>query len=122
MPPTPPQPTPPQPDDAPYDALIVGAGPAGSVAAAMLSARGRRVLLVDKSDWPRDKVCGGCLSAAAVAALSELGLTLNPSTTARLHGIQFQVGDRSLNLPGSGAAILRSDLDSDLVALAQDRG
>jgi len=44
-----------------WDALVVGAGPAGSVSAALLARRGWRVLLVEKSDWPRDKACGGCV-------------------------------------------------------------
>jgi len=42
-----------------YDVVIVGAGPAGSTAAKFLSEKGIRVLLVDKSKFPRDKACGG---------------------------------------------------------------
>ncbi|MGH8049004.1 MAG: FAD-dependent oxidoreductase, partial [Chthoniobacterales bacterium] len=45
-----------------YDAIIVGAGPAGSVCAATLAQAGRRVLLLDKARFPRDKVCGDCLN------------------------------------------------------------
>ena len=49
------------------DVLVIGAGPAGSVTARELARRGRRVLLVDKAAFPRPKVCGCCLNAAAVA-------------------------------------------------------
>lgn len=42
-----------------YDVVIVGAGPAGSTAAKFLSEKGVKVLLLDKSKFPRDKLCGG---------------------------------------------------------------
>ncbi len=42
-----------------YDVVIVGAGPAGSTAAKFLSEKGIKVLLLDKSKFPRDKPCGG---------------------------------------------------------------
>jgi len=41
-----------------FDALVVGAGPAGSVAALVLARGGARVALVDKARFPRDKACG----------------------------------------------------------------
>lgn len=45
-----------------YDAIVVGAGPAGAVAAYDLGAAGKRVLLVEKMRLPRDKTCGGGLT------------------------------------------------------------
>jgi geranylgeranyl reductase family protein len=45
-----------------YDVIVVGAGPAGSTAAKFLSERGTKVLLLDKSKFPRDKPCGGGLT------------------------------------------------------------
>jgi len=45
-----------------YDAVVVGAGPAGSSAAVVLATAGLRVALVDKAPFPRDKLCGGLLS------------------------------------------------------------
>jgi geranylgeranyl reductase family protein len=57
-----------------YDAIVVGGGPGGSTAAAFLSAKGRRVLLLDKEKWPRDKTCGDAVSGKSVGILSELGL------------------------------------------------
>ncbi len=56
------------------DTLIIGAGPAGSALAYFLAERGRDVLLVDKSDFPRDKTCGDGLSPRALHVLRRLGL------------------------------------------------
>lgn len=49
-----------------YDALVVGAGPAGSSTAIHLARTGARVLLVDKARFPRDKPCGGGLTGRAL--------------------------------------------------------
>jgi len=52
-----------------YDAIVVGAGPAGSTAAFRLSRAGARVLLLDRERFPRDKPCGGGLTSRAVRQL-----------------------------------------------------
>jgi geranylgeranyl reductase family protein len=52
-----------------FDALVVGAGPAGSTAAYRLADAGARVLLVDRARFPRDKACGGGLTARALRHL-----------------------------------------------------
>ena len=52
-----------------FDAIVVGAGPAGSTAAFRLSRAGARVLLVDREHFPRDKPCGGGLTYRAVREL-----------------------------------------------------
>ena len=57
-----------------WDVVVVGAGPAGAVVARELALSGVTVLLVDRRRFPRNKVCGGCLSARTVAQLGELGL------------------------------------------------
>ena len=57
-----------------YDAIIVGAGPAGSSAAMYCSKLGLNTLLLDKSSFPRDKVCGDALSGKSVKILDELDL------------------------------------------------
>ncbi len=44
-----------------YDAVICGAGPSGSIAAKYLAEKGLKVLLLEKSSFPRDKPCGGAL-------------------------------------------------------------
>lgn len=56
-----------------FDAIVVGAGPAGSTAAAKLSQLGRRVLLLDRVSFPRDKTCGDAIQAGAIELLRELG-------------------------------------------------
>jgi flavin-dependent dehydrogenase len=55
-----------------YDAIIVGAGPAGSTAALLLSKAGWSVALVEKAVFPRRKVCGEFISAASLPLLAEL--------------------------------------------------
>jgi len=52
-----------------FDALVVGAGPAGSTAAYRLAREGANVLLLDKACFPRDKPCGGGLSVRAMREL-----------------------------------------------------
>jgi geranylgeranyl reductase family protein len=56
------------------DVLIAGAGPAGCAAAIQLARAGRRVILLDRSRFPRDKACGDGLIADSIAALQTLGL------------------------------------------------
>ncbi len=56
------------------DVVIVGAGPAGSTAAAHLARAGRDVVLIEKEAFPREKVCGDGLTPRAVKQLYDLGL------------------------------------------------
>jgi flavin-dependent dehydrogenase len=93
-----------------YDAAVVGAGPAGSAAAATLARRSRRVLLIEKDRFPRAKVCGEFLSAGALASLDRLNLrgaidALRPESIerGRLHlphcrSIEFQIPRPALGL------------------------
>ncbi len=57
-----------------YDALIVGAGPAGSSAAYHLASRGADVLLLDRHPFPRDKSCGDAVMPPALDELALLGI------------------------------------------------
>ena len=57
-----------------YDAIIVGAGPAGTSAALYGNRLGLKTLLLDKSDFPRDKTCGDALSGKSVKILDDLDL------------------------------------------------
>lgn len=57
-----------------FDVIIVGAGPGGSSTAAYLGRLGRRVLLLDKAQFPRDKTCGDALSGKSMRVVRELGL------------------------------------------------
>ncbi|MDQ7082995.1 MAG: geranylgeranyl reductase family protein [Aquificota bacterium] len=54
-----------------YDAVVVGAGPAGASCASALAQEGAKVLLLEKRRLPRFKLCGGCISARTVSLLPE---------------------------------------------------
>ena len=55
-----------------WDAVIVGGGPAGSTAGRVLASAGCRVVIVDKSRFPRPKACGGLLTERAAAGIESL--------------------------------------------------
>lgn len=57
-----------------FDVCIVGAGPAGSTCAFYLGQAGKRVLLVDKRKFPRDKICGDAVCLNAQVHLSKMGV------------------------------------------------
>lgn len=55
-----------------YDAIIVGAGPAGSAAARVLAGAGASVLVLDRSEFPRDKLCGGAMTEKTMRLLARV--------------------------------------------------
>jgi geranylgeranyl reductase family protein len=57
-----------------WDVVVVGGGPAGSAAALAARAAGRSVLILDRTDFPRDKVCGDGIAPEALDVLAGLGL------------------------------------------------
>lgn len=108
-----------------FDVIVIGAGPAGAVAARELARRGLQVALVDRKAFPRPKVCGGCLNQAALAVLRQIGLGDLPALARGARLTQFRAqapyGAIALSLP-SGIAVSRTALDADLVAAAQSAG
>jgi flavin-dependent dehydrogenase len=104
-----------------WDAVVVGAGPAGAMAALVSARLGLQTLLVDRSAFPRDKVCGGCLNGAALSELSAVGLEGLPFRLRGVHLRQFHLGgmgpEARIELP-AGFAISRRQFDSALVGEA----
>jgi len=68
-----------------YDAIVVGAGPAGSTLARLLTRSGARVLLLDRAAFPRDKPCGGGVTQRAA---SQLDLDLSPVTEQTISSVR----------------------------------
>jgi flavin-dependent dehydrogenase len=112
-------------DGTTWDAIAIGAGPAGAMAARRLALAGARVLLVEKKQLPRPKVCGACLSRAALAELQLAGLG---SLVGRLGGIamdefQLRFRGRLLRIDLAGGAVLsRERFDAGLAAEAVKAG
>ena len=104
-----------------WDAVVIGAGPAGSVTAREIARRGKSVLLLDRATFPRRKVCGCCLNRHALEALATVGLGSLP---ARLGAVPLMNAKLSANrrmadvaLP-VGAGLSREAFDSALIAEA----
>ena len=57
-----------------FDAIVVGGGPGGSSAAGYLAMAGKRVLLIEKGVWPRDKVCGDAVGGKSLSHFKALGV------------------------------------------------
>lgn len=104
-----------------WDVAIVGAGPAGALAARQAALAGAAVLLIDKATFPRGKVCGCCLNGAALSVLDSVGLSALPRRLGGrpLNKIRFAAGGRfaECELPG-GVALSREALDRALVEAA----
>ena len=105
------------------DVLVVGAGPAGSLAAWRLARSGARVVLVDRASFPRPKLCGDTLNPGAMRLLESLGLIGGPLTAApHLTGMRI-TGPRTSIVARygagvSGRAITRQVLDQWLLEQA----
>jgi len=57
-----------------FDVIVVGGGPAGSAAASYLAMENKRVLLLEKGCWPRDKVCGDAVGGKSLSHVAALGV------------------------------------------------
>jgi flavin-dependent dehydrogenase len=108
-----------------WDVIVIGAGPAGAVAARQAALAGGRVLLVDAKAFPRAKVCGACLNSRALALLREVGLDEIPVALGGVPVDQFRVRssgrEAQLALP-VGIAVSRARFDAALVNAAITAG
>lgn len=108
-----------------WDAIVLGAGPAGSAAAISIARQGVRVLLIDSKRFPRRKVCGGCLNRISTGLLGNLIGTDHPLWTRALPLDSFQLRHSGrgfqFSMP-SGWAVDRAEMDQSLVESAQRSG
>ncbi len=114
-----------RPDGRRWDVVVIGAGPAGALAARALARRGRSVLLVDRTRFPRHKVCGGCLNQRAIAAMTAVGLGrhLHDLDAVPLRFLEVVARGRPARLPlPGGVAVSRYALDLALVRAAGEAG
>jgi geranylgeranyl reductase family protein len=111
------------------DVVVIGAGPAGSSAAAWAARDGRDVLVVDSAEFPRDKACGDGLTPRAVAELELLGLGEWLDGRIRHHGLRMSGfgADAEIRWPGpsfppTSSAVPRTELDDRIRMVAADDG
>ena len=106
-----------------WDAIIIGAGIAGSIAAHRCAAAGLRTLLIDRTTMPRSKVCGCCLSPLGVSTLHTAGLAsaLESATPITTLDLWYNTRNVHINVP-QYLVLPRTILDARLVALAQSAG
>ena len=113
------------------DVIVVGAGPAGSAAAFFLASAGLDVLMLEKTRFPREKVCGDGLTPRAVKALTGMGVPIAESDGwLRNKGLRIIGGGGRIEVPwpdlssypGFGLVRTRLDFDEILARHAQKAG
>lgn len=111
------------------DVVVVGAGPAGSAAAAWAARNGRDVLVIDKAQFPRDKACGDGLTPRAVLEMRRLGLGPWMDGRVRHRGLRMSGfgADVEIEWPGpsfpsTSSAVPRTELDDRIRMVAVDDG
>ena len=111
--------------------IVVGAGPAGSTAATYLACAGVDVLLLEKTVFPREKVCGDGLTPRGVKQLIDLGIDTSPEAGwVHSRGLRMLTGERTLELdwpeltsyPPYGVSRTRHDFDDILAKVAVEAG
>jgi flavin-dependent dehydrogenase len=114
-----------------YDAIVIGAGPAGSMCALALARAGWRVAIVEKAGFPRRKVCGEFVSAPALSLLARAGLEdVMAHAGPEIRVVAIYAGERIVSgaMPRAnggiayGRALGRDRLDDRLLRAARDAG
>lgn len=106
------------------DHLVIGGGPAGSMAAIRLAAAGRDVVLIERECAAHHKVCGEFLSREAVYYLHQLGIDLHTLGAETIHTFCLSSGSRVVTeqLPFQALSLSRRVLDEALLQHAQQAG
>lgn len=109
------------------DVTVIGAGPAGSVVSILLARRGWRVTLLEQHRFPRDKVCGECLSATGIDVLKRLRLfdaiaSLKPTRLRRSIFVAPSGQTVAFDFPCAMWGVPRDVLDERLMNAARDAG
>jgi geranylgeranyl reductase family protein len=112
------------------DVIVVGAGPGGATTASYLAQAGLDVLLLEKTSFPREKVCGDGLTPRAVKQLVKLGIDIDAPGWIRNRGLRIIGGGHRLHMPWPdlaeypdfGLVRTRLDFDETLARHAQKVG
>jgi menaquinone-9 beta-reductase len=112
------------------DVIVVGAGPAGSATAYYLARSGIDVLLLEKTAFPREKVCGDGLTPRAVRQLLQMGIDVESAGWIKNYGLRIVGGGQQLEVawpdlseyPSFGLVRTRMDFDEILARHAQKAG
>ncbi len=112
------------------DVIVVGAGPAGSSVGFHLATAGLDVLVLEKTSFPREKVCGDGLTPRAVKALAAMGVPFTGEGWQRHRGLRIIGGGGRIELdwpdlssyPGYGLVRARTDFDQLLARHAEKAG
>jgi geranylgeranyl reductase family protein len=112
-----------------FDVLVVGAGPAGSIAALVLARAGASVALLDKAQFPRDKACGDFVGPRGLQVLTDLGIPEPPGLDVGDMVVVGPTGRRVVlpcfngtTYPGRARAMTRTVFDDALRTAALDAG
>lgn len=113
-----------------YDVAVVGGGPAGAACATLCAAGGLKTLLLERANFPREKVCGDCVNPSAWPVLERLGVAERVRTLphSRLEFVEFiGLDGRHVRFPFPSSergeiAVKRSAFDAVLFQRAREAG